>query len=69
MLRYFNHEFMMSCFTLASEMKLMPINTLDKVESVGPFAGRIGISYGIARDARGIDGIFEASGAATKNGV
>ena len=68
MLSWFNHEFMLSLFTMAGEFKTLPLNTLEPQPSVGPFAGRIGIAPGISRDGRGVDGLFEASGAYTPNG-
>jgi hypothetical protein len=64
---------LLSWFSLVSDWQLLPANSLldnkvsDKVKSFG-FASNVGIGPGILRDARGIDGVFEASGAFDKDG-
>jgi hypothetical protein len=64
---------MLSWFSLASDWQLLPANSLsknevsEKVKSFG-FASNVGIGPGILRDARGIDGLFESSGAFNKDG-
>ena len=60
---------MLSIFTLASDLKITPTNTLKTTPMPGQFAGRVGIGSGISRDGKGIDGLFEASGASTTKGV
>ena len=59
---------MLSLFTVAADYKVTPLNTLKTV-GLGPFSGRVGIAPGISRDGRGLDGLFEASGAYTPNGT